>query len=1258
MADRIQLRRDTSTNWSAANPVLASGEQGFETDTLKLKIGNGVSAWNSLAYVIDVSSLATSADVTSAVNNLVDAAPGTLDTLNELAAALGDDANFASTVTSSLALKADTTTVTSSLALKADTTAVTSSLALKADASSLATVATSGDYADVTGTPSIPSALTDLSITDGVEGQVLTTDGSGGFAFADTAGGGSFEAVASGTLANGDKVVINALGTVSVAGEETTLIEAGGLGTEISVDSASTTYTATAYDSNSNKVVVMYASGNTIRAFVGTVSGKNITFGAVSIKNTGGPVMEKTFRAVFDPSSNKVVVAYVEYIHGDRLVRSMVGTISGTSISFGSQAYVEPNASFYTRSLALAFDSSSNKVIFSYVSASSNQVRSIVGTVSGTSISFGSVTNSSASANYDDITSVYDPDNNKVVVIYRKGSNFYSIVGTVSGTGISFGSEFQIVTGGAGENPSLVYDTYSNKVVFIYRNGTTGTAIVGTVSGNSISFGTPVIFESGGASGYYAAIFDPSENKVVISYLYYSSPETGRVVVGTVSGTSISFNTPVQFSSQESKEMAIAFDSNSNRSVISWKSGKSIVFKTEDTFSVGATNLTSENFVGISDGAYSDGATATIQTAGAVDDAQSGLTAGQAYFLQEDGTLNTTPDTTRVFAGVALSATELMIGKDMSSTAVVPYTDSDVATYLTGNGYDTATNIISTITDSAPATLDTLNELAAALGDDANFASTVTSSLALKADTTTVNSSLALKADTSSLSTVATTGAYSDLTGTPAAVVPGGSFEAVASGTLANGDKVVVNADGTVSVVSPTGGPVTGTDPAGFGTQVVASSEANNQDKSFAVFDSNTNKVVVLYNATVGGVNGARVIVGTVSGKSISFGSPVAIVGAIMTYGDITFDSNANKVVVVMSNFSNSSRGEAYVGTVSGTSISFGSAVVFETSTNTTWPTATFDSNTNKVVVAYNAFSGGFGGRAIVGTVSGNSISFGSSVALPESRPSFTRATFDSNSNKVVLVYKEESSTNGVAVVGTVSGDSISFGSPTSFVNLLQYYPGVAIDSSSKMVVAYRDPGNSNYGTAKVGTISGTSISFGSAVVFESVNAPYTTEAIFDSSANKFLIAYTAYTGTPVGKIIAGTVSGTSISFDSPVVFDSPGGRGNTTTMTFDSASNKAVLVFGTSNNNHESVVYQAEDQDIRGPNLTSENFVGISNAAYSDGATATIQTVGSVDDAQSGLTAGKKYYVQTNGALSTIPADPSVFAGTAVSTTKLIVKG
>ena len=66
--------------------------------------------------------------------------------------------------------------------------------------------------------------------------------------------------------------------------------------------------------------------------------------------------------------------------------------------------------------------------------------------------------------------------------------------------------------------------------------------------------------------------------------------------------------------------------------------------------------------------------------------------------------------------------------------AIVPagYTDSDVASYLSTNDYDTSTNIIAAITDSAPGTLDTLNELAAALGDDDNFSTTVTNSIATK----------------------------------------------------------------------------------------------------------------------------------------------------------------------------------------------------------------------------------------------------------------------------------------------------------------------------------------------------------------------------------------------------------------------------------------------------------------------------------------------------------------------------------------------
>jgi hypothetical protein len=47
---QIQVRRGTASQWTSTNPVLASGEWGYESDTGKVKIGNGSSAWNSVGY--------------------------------------------------------------------------------------------------------------------------------------------------------------------------------------------------------------------------------------------------------------------------------------------------------------------------------------------------------------------------------------------------------------------------------------------------------------------------------------------------------------------------------------------------------------------------------------------------------------------------------------------------------------------------------------------------------------------------------------------------------------------------------------------------------------------------------------------------------------------------------------------------------------------------------------------------------------------------------------------------------------------------------------------------------------------------------------------------------------------------------------------------------------------------------------------------------------------------------------------------------
>jgi hypothetical protein len=126
---RIQIRRGTAAQWTSANPTLAAGEMGVESDTRKTKIGTGSTAWTSLAYAnvvpsdltntlgdyLEVADRGVANGVASLdaqgqvpinqLGNVIDAAPGVLDTLNELAAAINDDASFVTTINTSIATK-------------------------------------------------------------------------------------------------------------------------------------------------------------------------------------------------------------------------------------------------------------------------------------------------------------------------------------------------------------------------------------------------------------------------------------------------------------------------------------------------------------------------------------------------------------------------------------------------------------------------------------------------------------------------------------------------------------------------------------------------------------------------------------------------------------------------------------------------------------------------------------------------------------------------------------------------------------------------------------------------------------------------------------------------------------------------------------------------------------------------------------------------------------------------------------------------
>jgi len=470
-------------------------------------------------------------------------------------------------------------------------------------------------------------------------------------------------------------------------------------------------------------------------------------------------------------------------------------------------------------------------------------------------------------------------------------------------------------------------------------------------------------------------------------------------------------------------------------------------------------------------------------------------------------------------------------------------------------------------------------------------------------------------------------------------------YTATASGTLANGNKVIVNSDGTVSVVAETAG-----DPSA-GTPVV-------YESGYAVFnsvayDANAQKIVIGYRDG-GNSNYGTAVVGTVSGTSISFGSPVVFESARSDNVTVVYDSNAQKVVIVYADQGNSYAGTAIVGTVSGTSISFGSPAIFE-STYGFQVTAAFDANANKVAIAYRDGGNSDHGTAIVGTVSGTSISFGSATVFESAALSNLSAAYDANAQKVVITYADEgNSSHGTAIVGTISGTSISFGSAAVFESATTSEISIAYDSSAqKVVISYKDEGNSNYGTAIVGTVSGTSISFGTAVVFESANTSYTA-TVYDTGAQKIVIAYSDLGNSNYGTAVVGTVSGTSISFGTPLVFESA--TVQYVGIGYDANAQKAVIAYvdmGNSNYGTASVFTSAPLVT----NLTAENYIGISDAAYAGGATATIQIVGCIDDAQTSLTAGQQYFVQGNGTLSTTAGDPSVLAGTAISATELVVK-
>ena len=418
---------------------------------------------------------------------------------------------------------------------------------------------------------------------------------------------------------------------------------------------------------------------------------------------------------------------------------------------------------------------------------------------------------------------------------------------------------------------------------------------------------------------------------------------------------------------------------------------------------------------------------------------------------------------------------------------------------------------------------------------------------------------------------------------------------ATASGNLATGQTVALQSDGTVIAISSTA--------SGFGSEVVF--ESATTEVIATTYDTTNDKVVIAYR-DAGNSDYGTAVVGTLSGKTISFGTPVVFESATVSHIGIGFDSTNGKAVIAYRDHGNGNYGTAIVGTVSGTSISFGSAVVFESAT-VEYCNVAFDSTNGKIVVAYVDAGDSDKGKAVVGTVSGTSISFGSIATFNNATTKYAPITFDSNAGKVVIAFRDSGNSNyGTAIVGTVSGASISFGSEAVFESATSEYMGIGFDSTSnKVVVGYSDDGNSAYATAVVGTVSGTSISFGTPVVAASSNSEYI-NVVHNVSANNMFYTFMSITNSNYGAYLIGTVSGTSISFTSIAYFNSA--RSDYIVPVYDPDQEAVAIAYSDNGNSSygTAIVYQ----DVT---TNSNNFVGITNQAINNSASGEVVVEGGV---------------------------------------------
>ena len=474
---------------------------------------------------------------------------------------------------------------------------------------------------------------------------------------------------ASGTITAGKPVIQNTNGTVTQVAETITSSYALGAKQTALSNSASMYLSyhnsSIAYDSTSGAVMSVFRASSTqyptVIAGQYTSSGQ-ITWGTPSVvKSTGGSMYPSIVSG-----GGKFHITYS--YDGSSNVYARWATASGTTITLGNETALNSNSTWGYPVAIWCSDIS--RLLVAFGNYNQTQAYANILEVTATAYTASSVIGINTNSNTLDLVAqslTFDSSTNRVLFTYRSSTQFFAKVLTVTTSSISVGTQ-QLVTDERAGEIATTYDSNINRIIFRYNAGsgsspsTTGVnfRVIGITGGSTNTISVTSATFSGNSSAFNnkgsGFVFNPDDNITYATLVSLTAPLTQFPLTSTVSGVTVGTGIVIGSATNSlSCRSSSTFNSTKNAVVTVFTEPSATSY---DLFSssyyknsVTSSNLTPTNFFGVASNSATTTNPVQINVNGSINNAQTSLVIDKDYYVTSTGlikertTTTVTPDT-------------------------------------------------------------------------------------------------------------------------------------------------------------------------------------------------------------------------------------------------------------------------------------------------------------------------------------------------------------------------------------------------------------------------------------------------------------------------------------------------------------------------------------------------------------------------------------------------------------------------------------